>query len=83
MRIDDLAALGQQIRAQRRALGLTQVVAAGLGGVSVALWSDLERGKRENVSVGTVLRILQTLGLDLELTPRRPPPPSTDRAVDG
>jgi transcriptional regulator with XRE-family HTH domain len=82
VRIDDLEELGQQIRGQRRALGLTQPDAASLGGVSVALWSDLERGKRENVSFGAVLRILQTLGFDLELTPRRPHPPA-DRERGG
>jgi transcriptional regulator with XRE-family HTH domain len=71
VRIYDLEELGQQIRTQRRELGLTQADAAGLGGVSQVLWSDIERGKRENVSLGTVLRILQTLGLDLELTARR------------
>lgn len=80
MRIEDLQELGQQIRAQRRALGLTQPDAAGLSGVSVALWSNLERGQRENVSLGTVLRILQTLGLDLTLTSRRPQQPADREA---
>lgn len=76
MRIHDIEELGQQIRSKRRALGLTQPNAAGLSGVSVVLWSNLERGQRENVSFGTVLRIIQTLGLDLELTPRQPHPPT-------
>ena len=73
MPIADLPDLGRRIRDQRKALALTQPEAAAMTGVSVALWSELEGGKRQNVSLGSVLRILHTLGLDLELVPRQRP----------
>ncbi len=71
---EDLAA---EIRRRRRGLELTQRQAADMSGVSLALWNDFERGHRENVGFGALLRMIQTLGLDLEVTPRHRGGPGT------
>ena len=68
--IADVAALGLALRHQRESLDLTQAEAAGLAGVSHRLWSEVERGARPNTSLNTVLRMLQTAGMDLLLTAR-------------
>ena len=70
MQIYDMRELGEQIRQQRDLLALTQGEAAGLTGVSLRLWSEVERGQRDNVSFSTVLRMVQTLGIDLSLVTR-------------
>ncbi len=70
MSVADVQELGSLLRRQREALGLTQAEAAGLTGVSHRLWSEVERGARPNASFATVLRMLQTAGLDLYLSPR-------------
>ncbi len=68
--LPDVSALGAELRHRREVLHLTQAAAAGLTGVSHRLWSEVERGARPNVSLNTVLRMLQTIGLDLALRPR-------------
>ncbi len=73
MKIPTIQSLGEQLRHRRGLLDLTQSQAAGLTGVSHRLWSEVERGERPNVSMSTVIRMLQTLGLDLDLTERGPP----------
>ena len=67
----DVAALGLALRRQRESLGMTQAQAAGLAGVSHRLWSEVERGARPNASFNTVLRMLQTAGMDLMLRTRK------------
>lgn len=64
--IDDCAQLGQWVRNERKAQGLTQVQAAGLCGVGVRFMHDLERGKA-TLHLGKVLDVLQTLGLRLAI----------------
>jgi transcriptional regulator with XRE-family HTH domain len=44
--IHDLEQLGAALRDARRSLGLTQVDAAQLSGVSPLLWNETELGKR-------------------------------------
>lgn len=68
--IHDLEQLGAALRDARRSLGLTQVDAAQLSGVSPRLWNETELGKRRQVGLDTVLRMLNTMGIDLVLTTR-------------
>jgi DNA-binding XRE family transcriptional regulator len=63
---DDLIAL---VHARRRELGLTQEQLAGVVGVHRTFIVYFESGRR-NVSLDTALRVVQALGLDLELRPR-------------
>lgn len=62
--LNDSTELGQLIRQQRKAQQLTLVDAAGLCGVSVRFFSELENG-RDSCSIGRIFIILQSLGLDL------------------
>jgi transcriptional regulator with XRE-family HTH domain len=62
--------IGIAIRARRKEANLTAAEAASLAGVSRRLLVELELGKRPNVSLGALLRILQVLGLDLAVRPR-------------
>ncbi len=57
------------VRARRRELGLTQEELGDLAGVHRVLISQFERGKR-TAQFPTVLRILHTLGMDLEVRTR-------------
>src|SRR5689334_5456254 len=65
------ADLGRVLRECRRAIGLTQETAARLTGVSPRLWSECETGKRDQLGFATALRMLQTVGADLDAQPRR------------
>ena len=58
--------LGQAIRAERKAQGLTQGDLAAACGVSLRFISDLERG-RASAGVGRVLHVLNMLGLRVVL----------------
>ena len=69
LQITDTQGLGKSIRAARKAQHLTLVDAAGLCGVSVRFFSELENG-RDSCSIGRILTIAQTLGLDLYLDGR-------------
>jgi transcriptional regulator with XRE-family HTH domain len=73
MKVSNIESLGEQLRLRRGVLDLTQSQAAGLSGVSHRLWSEVERGVRPNVSLGTAIRMLQTLGLDMALIERGAP----------
>ncbi len=64
--IHSTAELGRAIRAERKALGLTQGDLAAACGVSVRFISELERG-RASAGVGRVLRVLNMLGLRVVL----------------
>jgi HTH-type transcriptional regulator / antitoxin HipB len=61
--------LGTRIRQRRKALGLTQSEVAATARTTLRFISELERGKRTAQLEG-VLRVLQTLGLDLSLQSR-------------
>ena len=67
--------LGRAIRQARRDLGLTQAHAAGLSGVSPRLWNETEVGKRHQLGLDTLLRMMNTVGLDLLVASRRVAPP--------
>lgn len=59
--------LGKTIRSQRKSGGLTLAETAGLTNVGVRFLSELENGK-PTVRLDKVLRVLNALGLQLNLT---------------
>lgn len=59
--------IGKVIRAKRKKDGLTQADAAALCGVGTRFLGELERGK-PTTQIGKVLRMLQGLGLELQIT---------------
>lgn len=67
---NDLRKLGALIRSRRKDARLTAIQVASLSGVSRRLLAEVENGKRPNVGLAALLRILQTLGLDLEVKAR-------------
>ena len=60
--------IGQLIRDTRKKLGVTQKDLALTSGTGLRFVIDLERGK-ETCEIGKALRVLQTLGIKLTLTP--------------
>lgn len=66
----DVAALGEVIRANRKAKGLTQQDLADLSGVSDRFLRELEKGK-PSAEIGKVMGVLSTLGFELEPILRR------------
>jgi HTH-type transcriptional regulator/antitoxin HipB len=72
----DLAAA---IRGRRFALGLTQADVAARVGVSRPWLSQIEAGK-PTANIGLVIRLLDALGLQLEVTDR--PPRADDSTTD-
>jgi len=65
--------LGATIRNRRREAGLTAAQAAEWARVSRRLLVEVEGGKRPNVGLAAVLRILTVLGLDVDVRTRRLP----------
>jgi HTH-type transcriptional regulator / antitoxin HipB len=63
--------IGRLIHDTRRSLGVTQKELALTSGTGLRFIIELEKGK-ETAEIGKVLTILQTLGIQLALTP----PPS-------
>ena len=63
--------IGIVIRGTRKRLGVTQKDLALTAGTGLRFVIDLEKGK-ETCELGKSLRVLQTLGITLTLTP--PPP---------
>jgi y4mF family transcriptional regulator len=59
--------IGNLIRTKRKTDKLTQAEAAALCGVGTRFWGELERGKA-TAQIGKVLRILNGLGLELQIT---------------
>lgn len=62
------ATLGSSIHLRRRALRLTQQDLSDLSGVALRVVHDLEHDK-ETVQLNTLLKVLSTLGLHLQLAP--------------
>ncbi len=71
--IRTVADLGAIVREKRRAGGTDQATAAGLAGVGARFLGDLERGKA-TLRLGLVLQVLERLGLEVRIGPRRAPP---------
>jgi y4mF family transcriptional regulator len=61
-------AIGQIIRENRKRLGVTQKDLALTSGTGLRFVIDLEKGK-ETCQIGKVLTVLQTLRIQLALTP--------------
>ncbi len=69
------ADFGETIRKARRSLGVTQKDLALTSGTGLRFVIDLEKGK-ETCQIGKALRVLQTLGIKINLTP---PPAASSR----
>jgi HTH-type transcriptional regulator/antitoxin HipB len=67
--------IGKLVRETRKRLGVTQKALALTSGTGLRFIIELEKGK-ETAEIGKVLTILQTLGIQLTLTP---PPAATKR----
>jgi HTH-type transcriptional regulator / antitoxin HipB len=67
--------IGKLVRETRKGLGVTQKALAMTSGTGLRFIIELERGK-ETAEIGKVLTILQTLGIQIALTP---PPAATQR----
>ena len=61
--------IGDRVRKERKAQGLTQSQLADLCGVGLSFVSNLENGK-PTLEAGKMLRVVNTLGLDLVLRKR-------------
>lgn len=61
-----------KLRELREALGLTQTVLAERVGVGQTRISNLEKGELSSAKIETVRRYLDALGLDLQISARRP-----------
>ena len=68
--------IGQLIRDTRKKLGVTQKDLALTSGTGLRFVIDLERGKK-TCEIGKALRVLQTLGIKLTLTPPTTTAPTT------
>ncbi|MBA1242422.1 helix-turn-helix transcriptional regulator [Pseudomonas japonica] len=71
---DTTEQLGTAIRVERKTLGMTQEALAMAAGVGLRFVVDLESGK-STVRLGHVLRVIEVLGLQLELTGQHQLPP--------
>jgi y4mF family transcriptional regulator len=60
--------IGKLIRETRKGLGVTQKALALTSGTGLRFIIELEKGK-ETAEIGKALTILQTLGIQLTLTP--------------
>ena len=67
MHPDFFQQLGQQLRAARKQLGLTQSQLALAAGVGLRFIVDLETGK-QSVRLGHVVRVAEALGSTFKLT---------------
>lgn len=64
--------LGKLIRRTRKQLGVTQADLALTSGTGLRFIGDLENGK-PTCQIGKVLRVMQTLGIQLEVIPPHAP----------
>jgi len=81
MRIVSTRDLAAVARGRRRSLGLSQEELARRAGVSRQWLGMFERGKR-TAELGLAIRLLDTLGLDLDVRERDEAPPSAESALD-
>ena len=63
----DIEEVGEQLRARRRALGMSQTEVAALNRVNRVTLSRLENGKLPEIGIRKVMAISATLGLELTL----------------
>jgi transcriptional regulator with XRE-family HTH domain len=69
-----LLALGEQLRAQRKRLGVSATTAAEAAGMSRVTLHRIERGE-PSVTMGAYLNAAAALGLALGVVDAQPPPP--------
>jgi transcriptional regulator with XRE-family HTH domain len=77
---EKLAVLGQQIRAHRKALGISATAAAEAAGMSRVTWHRIEKGE-PSVTMGAYLNAMTALGLDFGIA--QPPSKANGAADDG
>lgn len=58
-------AIGSHIRQHRKAQDLSQSQACRQAGLSIDTWSRLERGVEQNTTLGTFVRVADTLGVEI------------------
>ena len=63
----DIEEVGEQLRAWRRALGMSQTDVAALNRINRVTLSRLENGKLPEIGIRKVMAICATLGLELTL----------------
>ena len=78
--ISTVRQLGASIRERRKEARLTAAQAASFAKVSRRLLTEVEGGKRPNVGFSALMRILEVLGLNLEVRARTLP---GTRVADG
>lgn len=66
---DLITEISEQVRRERKRLGLTQQQLADLAGVSIGFLQALESAK-PTLHFEKVIRVVETVGLELELKPR-------------
>ncbi len=66
MIVSNTACIGEQVRAVRKAQGLTQPDLALIANVGIRFIVDLENGK-ETCQIGLSIRVTQALGIELDL----------------
>lgn len=79
MTMNTMTEIAQLIRQTRKALGLRQDELASVAGIGVRTLSEIENGK-ETAQTGLVLRVLDCLGIDIQLTPTQFTPRVTQQA---
>ncbi|MEI8186454.1 MAG: helix-turn-helix domain-containing protein [Chlorobiaceae bacterium] len=63
----DIEEIGKQLRARRRALGMSQIEVAALNRINRVTLSRLENGKVPEIGIRKVMAICATLGLELTI----------------
>ena len=84
MKITSTRDLAVAVRGRRQSLGLSQTDLATRAGVSRPWLSDVEAGK-PTAEIGLVIRLVDALGLRLDLTPennQNPDEPTTSVDLD-
>lgn len=66
---DNLGKIAKIVREKRKSSGLTQADAAALCGVGTRFIVELEKAK-QSLQIGKVLKVLNGLGLDLDIRVR-------------
>lgn len=77
----DLLSIGDDLRAARKAKGLTQSALGALAGVRRAQIERLENGRAAEMGFGLILRLVRTVGLDLTLQAYNRARPTLDDLV--
>jgi transcriptional regulator with XRE-family HTH domain len=75
-----LVSLGEQLRAERKRLGVSATTAAEAAGMSRVTLHRIERGE-PSVTMGAYLNAAAALGLALGVVEARPPPPRRGKAA--